>query len=274
MSSIISGRMRDKAGLLLPIFLIVLAEAFLFTSMTEASLSIHALNIFVCILLPVWAEKRMLLFQSFALISLLRVLNIGMPIFFTTTLYLMPFIYGPIILASYIVWRQTVVNAKELHWRNLFRFLNGHGLRERVQWRWEYILYAIIFGFLAANLEFLILDNEALVVDLGFRDLSVLLLIMVVFVGLGEELLFRGLLQSAITPEHGRIVAIFVSSLMFAIMHSGYQSIPYMVFVFFVGLSLGYTYDRTGSVGLVALMHGMLNFFLFSFIPFGYNIVP
>ncbi|MCG7844593.1 MAG: hypothetical protein MIO90_04095, partial [Methanomassiliicoccales archaeon] len=70
--------MRDKAGLLIPIFIIALAEAFMFSYQTEASLGLHALNIFLCILLPVWSEKRMLLFQSFALISLLRVLNIGM----------------------------------------------------------------------------------------------------------------------------------------------------------------------------------------------------
>lgn len=266
--------MRDKTGLLLPIFLITLAEAFMFSSQTEASLALHALNILLCILLPVWSEKRMLLFQSFALISLLRVLNIGMPIFFEVTLYWLPFIYGPIILAGYIIWRQTVVDAQKLDWRNLLRFLNGGGLRQKVQWRWEYLLFAIIFGFLVSNLEFLVLNNEALVPDLGLIDLSLLLLVMVVFVGLGEELVFRALLQSAISPQYGRIVAVVISAALFAIMHSGYHNIPYLGFVFVVGLALAIGYERTGSLGLVALMHGMLNFFLFSFIPFGYNLLP
>lgn len=266
--------MRDKAGLLLPIFLITLAEAFMFSSQTEASLGLHALNILFCILLPVWAEKRTLLFQSFALISLLRVLNIGMPIFFEVTLYWLPFIYGPIILAGYMIWRQTVVEAKKLDWRNLLRFLNGVGLRQKVLWRWEYLLFAIIFGFLVSNLEFLVLGNEALVPDLGLSDLSLLFLVMVVFVGLGEELVFRALLQSAIAPEYGRIAAVIISAAMFAIMHSGYQSIPYLGFVFLVGLALAISYEKTGSLGLVALMHGLLNFFLFSFIPFGYNLLP
>ncbi|MCG7840731.1 MAG: CPBP family intramembrane metalloprotease [Methanomassiliicoccales archaeon] len=266
--------MRYKAGLLFPIILIALAEAFLFTSQIEASLSLHALNIFLCILLPIWVEKRMMLYQAFALISLLRVLNIGMPIFFTWTLYWLPFIYGPIILAGYIIWKQCVVDVGRFHPRNLVRFLNGHGLRPNVQWKWEYLLYAIIFGFLLSNLEFLILSNEALVPDLGLLDLSFLLLIMVVFVGFGEELIFRALFQSAVTPEYGRLVAIILSALLFAVMHSGYQSIVYLFFVFGVGLTLSYAYDRTGSLGLVALMHGMLNFFLFSFTPFGYNLIP
>ncbi len=274
MSGRMPGRMRDKAGLLLPIFLITLAEAFLFTSQTESSLALHALNIFLCILLPIWAERRMRLFQAFALISLLRVLNIGMPIFFTLTLYWLPFIYAPIILAGYIVWRQTVVDAKKLHWRNMLRFLNGQGLRLKVLWRWEYLLFAIIFGFLVSNLEYLVLSNEALVPDLGPIDLTMLLLVMVMFVGLGEELVFRALLQSAVSPEFGRVAAVVISALLFAIMHSGYQSLPYMGFVFAIGIVLGYAYESTGSLGLVTLMHGLLNFFLYSFVPFGYNLLP
>ncbi len=266
--------MRDKAGLLLPIFIIAVAEAFNFGGSAESCLGLHALNIFVCILLPIWSDKRMLIYQSFALVSLLRVLNIGMPVFFSETLLWMPFVYGPIIVAGYIVWRQTVVEAGKLHWRNLMRFLNGHGLRPNVKWKWEYLLIAIIFGYLVANLEHFVLDNTALVRDLGPLDLSKLFLVMVVFVGFGEELIFRGLLQSSVGEQHGKYVAVFVSALMFAIMHSGYQSVPYLVFVFGVGLALAYAYEITGSLGLVALMHGILNFFLFSFLPFGYGLLP
>lgn len=266
--------MRDKLALLLPVFVITVAEAFFFSGSAEGALGLHALNIFLCILIPVWAERRMLLYQSFALISLLRVLNVGMPVFFTQTLLWMPFVYVPIIIAGYIVWRQTVVDAGGLHWRNLVGFLNGRGLRDKVTWRWEFLLLAIIFGYLCANLEFAVLGNEALVHDLGPRDLTLLLVVMVAFVGFGEELVFRGLLQSAITPTYGRAVAVFTSALLFSIMHSGYRSLPYLVFVFGVGLVLAYVYERSGSLGLVALMHGLLNFFLFSFIPFGYDLLP
>jgi len=262
------------AGLLLPIFIIAVAEAFYFDGSAESCLGLHALNIFVCILLPIWSDKRMLLYQSFALVSLLRVLNIGMPVFFTETLLWMPFVYGPIIVAGFIVWRQTVVDAGKMHWRNLLGFLNGHGLRPNVKWKWEYILIAIIFGYMVANLEHLVLGNTALVRDLGPLDLGKLFLVMVVFIGFGEELIFRGLLQSSVERQYGKYVSIFISALIFSIMHSGYQSVPYLFFVFGVGLTLAYAYDRTGSLGLVALMHGILNFFLFSFLPFGYGLLP
>ncbi len=266
--------MRDKIGLLLPTALIMLAEGLFFNGRTEACLELHALNIFLCILLPIWAERRMLLYQSFSLISLLRVLNIGMPVFFTETLLWMPFVYTPVIIAGYIVWRQTVVDAGRPHWRNLVRFLNGHGLREKVQWKWEYVPFAIIFGYLAANLEYFVLGNDALVRDLGPLDLGKLMLVMVVFVGFGEELVFRGLLQSSIASNFGRGVAVLCSTLLFAAMHSGYHNVPYLGFVFGIGLVLALAYERTGSLGLAALMHGLLNFFLFSFIPFGYDLLP
>ncbi|HQQ24661.1 MAG TPA: CPBP family intramembrane metalloprotease, partial [Methanomassiliicoccales archaeon] len=124
------------------------------------------------------------------------------------------------------------------------------------------------------NLEFLVLGNEALVRDLGPLDLGKLMLIMVVFIGFGEELIFRGLLQSSVDKQYGKHVSIAVSALMFSIMHSGYHSVPYLIFVLGVGLVLAYAYQRTGSLGLVALMHGILNFFLFSFLPFGYGLLP
>jgi len=266
--------MRDKVGLLLPTALIMLAEGLFFNGWTEACLEVHALNILLCILLPIWAERQMLLYQSFSLVSLLRVLNIGMPVFFTDTLLWMPFVYAPVIIAGYIVWRQTVVDAGRPNWRNLVGFLNGQGLREKVQWKWEYVPFAIIFGYLGANMEHWVLGNEALVWDLGPLDLSKLMLVMVVFVGFGEELVFRGLLQSSIATNFGRGVAVLASSLLFAAMHSGYHNVPYLCFVFGIGLALALAYERTGSLGLAALMHGLLNFFLFSFVPFGYDLLP
>jgi membrane protease YdiL (CAAX protease family) len=42
--------------------------------------------------------------------------------------------------------------------------------------------------------------------------------------------------------------------------------------VFAVGLILAYIYLRTRSLALVSLIHGFLNFFLFSFLPLGWNI--
>ena len=60
-----------------------------------------------------------------------------------------------------------------------------------------------------------------------------------------------------------------MASFLFAIMHSIYLSPVYLVYVFFVGMLLGVTYMYTKSLGFVSLIHGAINFFLFSYLPFG-----
>jgi hypothetical protein len=55
-------------------------------------------------------------------------------------------------------------------------------------------------------------------------------------------------------------------------MHSGYSSVPYLFFVFFVGLILAILFWKTRSLVFVAMIHGVLNFFLFSFLPYGWAI--
>ena len=63
------------------------------------------------------------------------------------------------------------------------------------------------------------------------------------------------------------------ASVTFAAMHSGYQSGPYIAYVFLVAFLLGSLYYKTRSLALVSLIHGTLNFFLFSFLPFGYLVL-
>jgi membrane protease YdiL (CAAX protease family) len=66
------------------------------------------------------------------------------------------------------------------------------------------------------------------------------------------------------------VVGIVVASLVFAAMHSVYLSVEYLAYVFIVGLILGNAYQLTKSLGYVSLIHGSINFFLFSFLPYGY----
>ncbi|MGD0817108.1 MAG: CPBP family intramembrane glutamic endopeptidase, partial [Methanomassiliicoccales archaeon] len=217
------------------------------------------------------------------LISLLRVLNIGMPIFFNMTLYWMPFVYGAIILSAYILWRLTSLtiakegagrmNLKEFlsdRAHRAWTFLNGGGMVHKSQWDNLYIPAGILIGLVLANMEYRVLGPNPLIPDLTAFNLIVLAFVMVMFVGFGEELVFRGFLQTRVEGHWGINVALLVSALTFSIMHSGYSSVPYLLFVFFVGLLLAILFWKSRSLMFVALIHGTLNFFLFSFLPFGW----
>ncbi|CAH1002094.1 hypothetical protein LEM8419_03011 [Neolewinella maritima] len=71
-----------------------------------------------------------------------------------------------------------------------------------------------------------------------------------------EEYLLRGLLLDRMLQQRSPQLAIFLSALLFGVMHI----IPAHIFAaFFAGLALGYVYYRTRSLGLVILLHVVNN---------------
>ena len=84
--------------------------------------------------------------------------------------------------------------------------------------------------------------------------------------GFPEELIFRGVLQTATRPIVGRLNWIYVS-LVFAALHIGYQSGLDLAFVFGVGLIYGWVVERSRSIIGVAIGHGQANVILFFIAP-------
>lgn len=260
--------MRDKLAILLPTAIIIVAEALFFSHLAEASLELHLLNIFICIMLSIFLTKGQDLYLAFVMVSLLRVLNIGMPKFFHLSLWFFPFIYMPIIFTAFVMWYvDNVPEGQRLTLRSVWLFLNGSRADEPSHFRWMFIPIAALIGLGMSFVEFFVLHPSSLIPDLGVINLVALMVVMVFFVGFGEELVFRAILQPRIQERAGPVIAILFSALLFAIMHSGYSSVPYLFYVFGVGLLLGYSFYRTKNLIFVVLIHGFINFFLFSFLP-------
>jgi membrane protease YdiL (CAAX protease family) len=265
-------KVRTAVPILVPTLLIITAESFFFFKQMETTLAIHGLNVLICILLPVFTSYSPYLLQAFSLVSILRILNIGMPVFFTLTLYWFPFIYGVAILAAFLVlWRtpDVIVSMRD----RVSRVLGRYYARRRETgkgWRNLYLPIGIVVGLVFAIVEYRVLKAGSLIPSLDVLSLVALAIVMFLFVGFGEELIFRFILQSRLQRIIGTWGGIGLASALFTAMHSGYSSVPYLFFVLIVGLILGYTFHRTGSLGFVTVIHGSINFFLFSFIPFGY----
>ena len=94
------------------------------------------------------------------------------------------------------------------------------------------------------------------------------LVYMVAFVGLGEELLFRGLVQRDMMKLLGTKWGLLGASLMFMVMHLTWRSIPELGFTFLVGMLLGYLYYRTGSLTAPIIAHGVSNTILVAVLPY------
>lgn len=86
------------------------------------------------------------------------------------------------------------------------------------------------------------------------------------FTGFPEELIFRGVLQTATRPILGRWNWIYVSAI-FAVLHIGYGSAEDLVFVLCVGLFFGWIFERTRSIIGVSIGHGLANVILFYVAP-------
>ncbi|NEP46536.1 MAG: CPBP family intramembrane metalloprotease, partial [Okeania sp. SIO2H7] len=75
--------------------------------------------------------------------------------------------------------------------------------------------------------------------------------------GLSEELLFRGVILSALGLD---TVALIASSIFFGVLHlSGKQQWPYMVWATIVGIVLGYSALATGNLLIPIIAHILTN---------------
>ncbi|NET23986.1 CPBP family intramembrane glutamic endopeptidase [Okeania sp. SIO1I7] len=75
--------------------------------------------------------------------------------------------------------------------------------------------------------------------------------------GLSEELLFRGVILSALGLD---TVALIASSIFFGVLHlSGKQQWPYMVWATIVGMVLGYSALATGNLLIPIIAHILTN---------------
>ena len=257
-------------SIIIPFGMIVIGEALLFNGNLEGSAAAHALNILLSILIPILLKQNPLIWQAFSLVSLIRVLNLAMPTFHELTLLWMPLIYGPILLVGFLMVRDETKRPLEYVY-DLARFFRISP--SATGWKLYYLPFALIVAVVAANIEFIVLSQTImdlrLIPELSPEYLALIMMVMVFFVGLGEEVVFRYILQTRLQAMVGIGASLIITSLTFAFMHSGYTSLIYMAYVFGISMILGLLYDRTKSLALVALIHGMLNFFLFSFLPFG-----
>ena len=124
-----------------------------------------------------------------------------------------------------------------------------------------------MLGLLLAEGEYLIIRTNYLIPDLSIFNLLMLSIVMIFFVGLVEEIIFRSILQNRLQMVFGNWTGLIFTSILFGLMHSGYGNIYEVLYASFVGLFIGYLFYRTRSLPLVAMIHGFINVFLFGIIP-------
>jgi uncharacterized protein len=247
---------RASSRTMLWVYLLVIGAAEYITAAVNpfAGLTLHALVLAALVLHATFAPDgaTRTLMGALTLAPLIRLLSLSLPLPSFRQLYWYPVVSVPLLLATaLLIWQSRMPRA-------------ALGLRPG-----SLPLQLMIMGggVGLGALEYLILQPGPLVRPFSWNELVIAGLILMIFTGFTEELIFRGLLQSLAIPVLGRSALVFIS-LLFAVLHIGYLSLVDVVFVFVVGLLFAYVVLWSGSILGVTLAHGFTNIFLFLVMPY------
>lgn len=232
---------------------VTLAEALVATVSLQLGLFVHLGLSVLLLVFAVFGSDRAVgeLCLGMILVSMVRVLSVGLPLNAVPQFVWYPLVAAPIYLSIGVVMWQTGLSAPDvgLRWGNVPRELAfGAG------------------GITLGVVEYNILRPESLLRSQSLPHLVLVIVILLVFTGVFEELLFRGVLQQ-LALRALEIPGLVLASLLFAAMHIGYRSLIDLAFVGAVGALFAYVAFRGGSLLGVSLAHGLTNVILFVVMP-------
>ncbi|MDQ1254291.1 MAG: protease family protein [Euryarchaeota archaeon] len=238
-----------------PVIAITFAELLIFWGRLNEAVVIYTLLLLAFSFSAAVANQQEIrkINQAFLLLPIFRLVNLSIPIFLKVNLYSFVFIYASLAMSAIIATtHQNVV------------FETKKALLKRM---WIYLPLSVLAALVFAEAEYLLIGARPLIPDISQTNLLELTVIMVFVVGLVEELIFRGILQTRLEEFMGSAAGILLVSLLFGIMHSGYGT-PYEIGItFLLGCFLGYCFYKTRSLTLVIMINGLTNVFLFGIIP-------
>jgi membrane protease YdiL (CAAX protease family) len=134
----------------------------------------------------------------------------------------------------------------------------------------KFLPFQVVIGVAGIGLgfiEYLILRPEPLASNFSFPSILLPALVLFIFPGFTEELIFRGLMQRASTGISKRGGPVYIA-LLFTVLHIGYKSWLDLIFIFLVGLLFSILVEKTRSLVGVTLAHGLASICLFLVFPF------
>ena len=239
----------------IPVMCIALAELLIFSGRMEVAVWVHIGILIALSLSNIFIKDPEVhkIHQALMLLPVLRLINLSMPIFSATTLYTFIFVYGPLAIPVAVIL---------IHQRDSLEQI-GISMKNIG----AYMVLSVPLGFLLGLGEYLTIRTDYLIPDLTFVNLLKLTFVMVFFVGLVEEVIFRSILQTRLEQALSVPEALLITSLLFGLMHSGYGTFHEILYTGFVGFIMGFAFYKTRSLPFIAVLHGFVNVFLFGILP-------
>lgn len=225
--------------------LLVAAEALIAFNQPVLGLGLHAMLLLALTMYAglgreeVWRKLALAL----VLVPLVRVLSLTLPLALLPAWAWYAAVAGLMLLAVGLALRQLSVSRREL------------GLASGM----PLLQFMLMGGGLGLGyVEYTLLPSAQPLNSLAWNNVMFTTLASLVWIGLFEEFIFRGLLQAVAVPALGRWALVYVA-LLFAAMHLGFRSLPVAAFALGIGVLFGYVVRWGGSLLGVAVAHGLAN---------------
>jgi len=218
---------------------------------------IHALNLVFLSLSSIYIKNR--IYPALILLPLFRLLNVAMPVFFNLTLYSYSLVYAPMFIPIYYMLKDNIISRSEAG-------LTFKGF-------WFYLPLALSLGFALGWGEYMILNPQMLTEGVDIKNVLILIVTMIFFVGIVEEFVFRSSLQTVMQERLGSIAGLMLTSIIFGLMHSGYRLPQELLYVTFAGVVFGLLFMLSKSLPIIALAHGVTNISLFLVAPLDQRVL-
>lgn len=243
---------------ILSIFLAIVTAEYIFTYRDAGYGIVLCLAVTIVIYVIISAVDMQQVFinaaESLAIIPLYVLFTSSLPWFFIDQQFLLPAVYS--IILALCFWH---MHEKNLELHNVG--LKGNNLL-------KYAMIGILIGLFTGPVEYWVLKPVPSFPTFELKYLLRDIVYMTFFVGLGEELLFRGLIQKDLIDTFGTRTGILGQAFLFAVMHMTWRSPLELAFTFFAGILFGILYHRTGSLTAPIAFHGMNNTMLVSVLPY------
>jgi membrane protease YdiL (CAAX protease family) len=261
---------------LLAILLILAGDGLLFAGYSVLYAGIQALNIIaVAVIVAALHGERVQLVQTLALISVFGVVSFSFA--HVSIIYLLGIVsvmYLPLIL---------VIPTLSLYLQVAFygvmfipiiaivahRKLSRHDLGLTGGRRLTYLIpFGILIGVGIGLIEYAILSPSPSIPNASASELIRLSIIMIFFVALVEELLFRVLLQPQLIERSGAVAGILITSVLFGALHAIYGNVYELLLATAAGVVFGVAFYKTKNLPFVVTMHAVDDILLLGVLPF------
>jgi membrane protease YdiL (CAAX protease family) len=187
-------------------------------------------------------------YVALSLAPIIRILSLAIPMWNFPVMYWYLVTGAPLLLTSFVIIRVVGYRYKDV----CFRW--GRPLEQA-----GVALVGVPLGWI----EYQILRPAPLLPGNNIKMLVLAGFIFLVFTGVVEEVIFRGIMLKAADDYLGKTYSLFFGCFIFAILHIIHYSSLDVVFVFGVAMLFIFFVRRTGSLLGVCVAHGITNIMLY-----------